>query len=277
MQATKRGREEDVVSDGDVEGATLVAGGAAFDLDAQTLPDDSDEPPVPPFPAFGSGEATHGEDGEGAGSGAGAAGAGAAGAAGTGVGATAGQGATGEPKAKKKRTKKKKVVGWTQPKENPWVYVTGFPADVTVDEVATHFRKCGILKSDFVTKQPKIKLYTAPDGLCKVAGWTNASPHPWMIDGGGGGRRRASIKDALCAWDGEGGWGVRGREVGGVAPTPRHSSKSLLLPAPVTVLDSGHHAAIAAARPQPSLSKWFTWACCARVVRVCRATALCVF
>lgn len=173
MQATKRGREEDVVSDGapEAEGAALIAGGATFDVDAQTLPDDNDEPPVPPFPAFvGDGAGGADADGVRIDGGSAGAGAGGAGGGGGGVGAAAAEGATGEPKQKKKRTKKKKVVGWTQPKENPWVYVTGLPADVTVDEVATHFRKCGILKSDFVTKQPKIKLYTAPDGLCKVCG-----------------------------------------------------------------------------------------------------------
>ena len=82
--------------------------------------------------------------------------------------AGAGDGAGDAAKKKRKRTKKKKDVGWTQPKENPWVYVQGFPPDITEDEIAEHFRKCGILKSDFVTKKPKIKLYRGDDGLCKV-------------------------------------------------------------------------------------------------------------
>lgn len=41
---------------------------------------------------------------------------------------------------------------------NTSVYVTGLPDDTDVDEVATVFSKCGIIKMDDEGK-PKIKLY----------------------------------------------------------------------------------------------------------------------
>jgi hypothetical protein len=57
----------------------------------------------------------------------------------------------GQPKKKKKKGKAGAGGGWSRPKENPWVYVTGLPPDVTEDELAAHFRKCGILKMDSST------------------------------------------------------------------------------------------------------------------------------
>eukprot|EP00879_Flechtneria_rotunda_P017652 GHRR01018504.1.p1 GENE.GHRR01018504.1~~GHRR01018504.1.p1 ORF type:complete len:334 (+),score=170.19 GHRR01018504.1:503-1504(+) len=48
--------------------------------------------------------------------------------------------------------------GWFQLKVNTSVYVTGLPDDTDVDEVASVFAKCGIIKLDDAG-QPKIKLY----------------------------------------------------------------------------------------------------------------------
>jgi HIV Tat-specific factor 1 len=45
-----------------------------------------------------------------------------------------------------------------------WVYITGLPPDVTVDEVATVFGKAGIIDLDPETQRPKIKLYKHKDG-----------------------------------------------------------------------------------------------------------------
>ena len=35
----------------------------------------------------------------------------------------------------------------------------GLPSDVTTEEVREHFTKCGIIATDPITQQPKIKLY----------------------------------------------------------------------------------------------------------------------
>lgn len=50
--------------------------------------------------------------------------------------------------------------GWFELKVNTHVYVTGLPEDVTFEEVAEVFSKCGIIKEDPDTKKHKIKLYT---------------------------------------------------------------------------------------------------------------------
>ncbi|CAM8960158.1 unnamed protein product [Rhodiola kirilowii] len=48
---------------------------------------------------------------------------------------------------------------WFELKVNTHVYVTGLPDDVTVDEVVEVFTKCGIIKEDPETKQPRVKIY----------------------------------------------------------------------------------------------------------------------
>lgn len=50
--------------------------------------------------------------------------------------------------------------GWFELKVNTHVYVTGLPDDVTIEEVAEVFSKCGIIKEDLDTKKLRIKLYT---------------------------------------------------------------------------------------------------------------------
>lgn len=50
--------------------------------------------------------------------------------------------------------------GWFELKVNTHVYVTGLPDDVTTEEVAEVFSKCGIIKEDPDTKKLRIKLYT---------------------------------------------------------------------------------------------------------------------
>jgi len=52
-----------------------------------------------------------------------------------------------------------------QPQQaNTIVYVTGLPSDITMDEMKTHFEKCGLIKEDFETGQPKIKIYKDEQG-----------------------------------------------------------------------------------------------------------------
>ncbi|CAI0408287.1 unnamed protein product [Linum tenue] len=48
---------------------------------------------------------------------------------------------------------------WFELKVNTHVYVTGLPDDVTAEEVAEVFTKCGIIKEDPETKKPRIKIY----------------------------------------------------------------------------------------------------------------------
>ena len=67
-------------------------------------------------------------------------------------------------KNKKKKDKKKNDKEVNQSKDprdrpNPHVYVTGLPPDVTADELNDHFRKCGLIRVDTDTGEPKIKIY----------------------------------------------------------------------------------------------------------------------
>lgn len=55
--------------------------------------------------------------------------------------------------SKKKRNKRKRESG------NNWVYVTGLPPDITEDELAQEFAKCGVFRIDPATQKPRIKLY----------------------------------------------------------------------------------------------------------------------
>ena len=84
------------------------------------------------------------------------------------LGAEQSSGKEAEAEAAKKKKKKKKKKGFKATKENTWVYMTGLPPDVTVEEIADHFKRCGIIKMDFATKGPKVKIYRGSDGLCKV-------------------------------------------------------------------------------------------------------------
>lgn len=47
------------------------------------------------------------------------------------------------------------------------VYVQNLPLDVTTQELADIFSKCGILLEDAVTSEPRVKIYTNPDGTRK--------------------------------------------------------------------------------------------------------------
>ncbi|OAA66717.1 nuclear mRNA splicing factor-associated protein [Niveomyces insectorum RCEF 264] len=55
-----------------------------------------------------------------------------------------------------------------QPKKNTAVYVTGLPADATIEEVAELFsRKCGVIAEEIDSGRPRIKLYTDAEGRFK--------------------------------------------------------------------------------------------------------------
>ncbi|TPX14265.1 uncharacterized protein E0L32_000659 [Thyridium curvatum] len=54
------------------------------------------------------------------------------------------------------------------PKQNTAIYVTGLPADATVDEVAELFsRKCGVIAEEIDSGRPRVKLYTDAEGNFK--------------------------------------------------------------------------------------------------------------
>ena len=63
---------------------------------------------------------------------------------------------------KQKKRKRKNKKG-----PNTWVYVTGLPADVTIEEIQSHFGKVGLIALNPLDQQPKIKIYRTDDGECK--------------------------------------------------------------------------------------------------------------
>ncbi len=63
--------------------------------------------------------------------------------------------------------KKAKKTSFNAKASKKWIYVTGLPQDATVEEVAAHFSKAGILSLDPVTQEPRVKLYKTQDGLAK--------------------------------------------------------------------------------------------------------------
>lgn len=63
-----------------------------------------------------------------------------------------------------------KPAPWTLPDEkNPYVYVTGLPLDITMEEFATYMSKCGIIGEDDEGCK-KIKLYRDEEGKIKGDG-----------------------------------------------------------------------------------------------------------
>lgn len=69
----------------------------------------------------------------------------------------------------RERKKLKKQAGlFVKSKENPNVYVSGLPSDVTFAELVEVFKRAGVLKIDPDTGEPKIRIYEGPDGRgCK--------------------------------------------------------------------------------------------------------------
>lgn len=75
-----------------------------------------------------------------------------------------------EEKRKRKRKAKKKKAGdtWEEnKKKNLWIYVTGLPTDITLEEIKNHFSKVGIFALNPLNQQPKIKLYKDEQGNLK--------------------------------------------------------------------------------------------------------------
>lgn len=62
----------------------------------------------------------------------------------------------------KRKRKRKKVTG-----PNLWIYITGLPSDITIEEIQSHFAKVGIIAINPLDQAPKIKLYRDEDGHLK--------------------------------------------------------------------------------------------------------------
>ena len=53
-----------------------------------------------------------------------------------------------EKKLKRQRARENKKKKWQEAKSNTFVYATGLPSDVTVDELCSFFKKCGRIARD---------------------------------------------------------------------------------------------------------------------------------
>ena len=53
-----------------------------------------------------------------------------------------------EKKLKRKRYQENKKKKWFESKNHTYVYVQNLPKDITVNELSTYFKKCGVLKLD---------------------------------------------------------------------------------------------------------------------------------
>ena len=58
---------------------------------------------------------------------------------------------------------------WVKTKENPNIYISSLPGDVSVVELMDLFKKAGQLKEDLKTGEPRLKLYGNGDGLVTFA------------------------------------------------------------------------------------------------------------
>lgn len=68
----------------------------------------------------------------------------------------------------RERKKLKQQAGvFIKAKENPNVYVSGLPPDVTFQELEPLFKRAGVLKLDVDTGSSKIRIYNGEDGKCK--------------------------------------------------------------------------------------------------------------
>lgn len=67
------------------------------------------------------------------------------------------------------RKKLKKQAGlFLRTQENPNVYVSGLPPDVTLEELEPIFKRAGVIKVDLDSGEAKIRIYTEADGMrCK--------------------------------------------------------------------------------------------------------------
>eukprot|EP00698_Gefionella_okellyi_P007176 TRINITY_DN1743_c0_g1_i1.p1 TRINITY_DN1743_c0_g1~~TRINITY_DN1743_c0_g1_i1.p1 ORF type:complete len:314 (-),score=63.68 TRINITY_DN1743_c0_g1_i1:643-1527(-) len=73
-----------------------------------------------------------------------------------------------KPRAKRRKGQDKKPDGWVDMKQNSNLYVSGLPKDVTIEELNECFtRYGGLIRPDFETQKPKIKVYRNDSGEAK--------------------------------------------------------------------------------------------------------------
>ena len=113
-----------------------------------------------------AGDGADGDDGDDDGGGDDDDSAGEAGGAAAAAQGSAGSAAGGAGRAKRKRAPRKRRA--RAPPPSCWVYVTGLPPDATAEELAAHCKRAGIIREDYATGRPKVKLYTdAASGAAK--------------------------------------------------------------------------------------------------------------
>lgn len=69
--------------------------------------------------------------------------------------------------AKRLARKRRRAAKRLEKRASTSVYVTGLPADATLEEVVKHFSKCGIILPSAENGKPRVKLYTTPEGDLK--------------------------------------------------------------------------------------------------------------
>lgn len=74
--------------------------------------------------------------------------------------------------------KRKREAQRLKRRQNTSVYVTGLPADVTEQELADYFTKCGIILPSAETGRPRVKLYTDANGDFKGDGLVTYAMQP---------------------------------------------------------------------------------------------------
>lgn len=73
-------------------------------------------------------------------------------------------------KAYRERKRLKREAGlWVKSKDNPNIYISSLPKDVTKEELVSLFRQAGQLKVDLKTGESRVKLYGNGDGLITFA------------------------------------------------------------------------------------------------------------
>ena len=72
-----------------------------------------------------------------------------------------------QKKQKRKRAAQKKKGKWFAAKMNTFIYVSGLPLDVALEELKDFFAKCGVIRLDQNTGTWKIKIYTDDEGKPK--------------------------------------------------------------------------------------------------------------
>lgn len=109
-----------------------------------------------------------------------------------------------EKRIRKKKNKKRRAGTDGNGASTTWVYVTGLPKDVTIDEIKDHFSKVGLIALNPLDQQPRIKLYREADntikGDCSIC-YNSATSVDMALDLLDGGYIRPSAKITVTRAD----------------------------------------------------------------------------